>query len=608
VNKENKKQKIYEKKWFAIGLIVLVTFLVYANTLKNEFVYDDNAQIIDNHLIRNIEHVGKLFTSSVWSFQGLIKSNYYRPIQFLTYTINYHIFGLKPFPFHLTNVIFHVLVTVVFFLLANYLLKNIYGAIIAALFFAIHPMHTESVAWISASNDVICTLFYLISFYLYIKFTEKKSQYKIFLIFGSLLCFAFALFSKEMAVTLPFVLVFYNFINNRKINLQRFTPYLIILFLYILVRNHVLGGFAPQNRYAELSNFQIIFNIFPLMVKYFSKLLFPVNFNAFYGFKPVFTVLDIKVILSFLITGIVAMSFIAVRKKHSLITLSGLWILITIVPVLYIRGVGLNVFCERYLYLPSIGFCFLLSYLLMRFLKVKLRIWIVMIILGFYSYKTVKRNVDWKDDYSLWVKTVKTSPSRIVHFNFAGGCYKRKLYEQAIPELKWVIKAEPDELKAHFMLGSIYSKKGWWDKAEVEYKKIIEIDPNYPKAHFNLGNCFRGQGRYDKAAAEYKKEIEINPDYAKAHYNLGWIYHKKRRLEKAITEYKKTIEIKPDFAEAYSNLGVIYAGKGQYDRAIEKFKFVLQLKPDYAGIQKNLELVYKEKRLHKVAGDNNEAN
>jgi len=488
-----------------IIIILLTSFAVYFNALFNEFVYDDNLQILENGWIKNIRFIPEIFSKNAWGYREDL-SNYYRPLMNIIFMFNYHIFGLKPWGFHLMNILFHACVSVLVFIIASILLRKSHPSaltpsplfpFIAAMLFATHPIHTEAVTWISGIPELSFTFFYLLSLYFYIRAGEGlKSGY-----LYSVLSFSLAILCKETALTLLIILFLYDITfgstNDRFRNyLKRYTSYYIVAGIYLIVRFLVLGGFAPIKRHAQLSFYQYAINVFPLFAKYLEKLLLPINLNAFHVFHPISSIFETKGMLSFGVTAsFFILTFIALKKnKVAFFCLS--LMTIPLLPVLYIPAVGDNTFAERYLYLPSVGFVILLALFLVS-IKSKLRrgasiLVVVFLLLGVYATVTVSRNRDWKDDYTLFTDTVKKSP------------------DAAIPRN---------------ILGHILSEKGWLDEGMQQYRIALALNPNLVEAHNNLGNAYYKKGLLDYAIREYQIALFLNPNDRDALYNLSVVYN-----------------------------------------------------------------------------------
>jgi tetratricopeptide (TPR) repeat protein len=531
-----------------ILIIFLVSFAVYFNALWGGFVYDDTDQVLENHWIRNVKYLPDIFSKSVWSFkEETVISNYYRPLMHLIFMLNYYVFGLRPWGFHLVNILFHAGVSVLVFVIAARLLraspgasppdeKGFLGALplspfIGAVLFATHPIHTEAVAWIAGIPDLSYTFFSLLSLYLYMRDEEgTKGMYRL-----SVLSFSLATLCKEPALTLPILLMAYDSIFGTKAKgympfIKRYLPYFLVAGAYLGLRYHALGGFSPQRPHIVLSAYEYIINVFPLFVQYVETLLLPFNLNAFHVLHPISSLFETGGMVSLTVTAaFVAVTVMAFKKKSKVCF--GLFVIaLPLLPSLYIPAVGENVFAERYLYLPSFGFVLLIALALSWAKAVKPGLVPGMVIIALavailYSVGTVSRNAVWRDNVTLFTDTVRKSP------------------DAALP-------------------------------------------------HLSLGNAYLNQNRLDEAVNEFIAALKLNPDDAVAHYNLGNTYLKQNHFDKAGNEFNTALTLKPDFAEAHLNLGLIYMAQGRFEEAVNEFTIVVKLDPDDFMASKFIEFCY----------------
>jgi tetratricopeptide (TPR) repeat protein len=591
-----------------IGIILFISLAVYSNSLFNGFVYDDNSQVLENPWIKDIKNIPEIFTASVSGFKEKpVVSNYYRPIMHIIYMFNYHIFGLKPWGFHLMNILVHAGISVLVFLIIKLLLRgpsqsprSSLPAFIAALLFATHPIHTEAVAWVAAVPELSFTFFFLLAFYLYMK--SKEGFNRGYLL--SVVSFALAALSKEPALTLPIILIAYDYAYKKDENsfhdhIKRYIPYIIVSAYYLLLRSYALGGFAPKEPHIKLTGYEYFINVFPLFSQYLEKLLLPLNLNAFHVLHPIKSIFEIRGVVAIAITAaFVVLSALALRKNKT-VFLSFLLIVVPLLPVLYMPALGENVFTERYLYLPSFGFVMLIALVIswIRANKPKLSLGlniITILTIGLYSFGTISRNAVWKDDYTLFIDTVKKSPDApLVRYNLGHAYAAQGKTDEAIKEYQIAIKIRPDYVNAHNNLGVAYAAQGRTNEAIQEYKTALKLKPDDADVHNNLGVVYTAQGRSDEAMNEYQTAIKFNPGYAKAHNNLGVAYAAQGRTNEAIKEFKSTLKIDPDHADVHYNLGNAYAAQGRIDEAVKEFKAVLKLNPDDIATHQYLEFLLK---------------
>jgi tetratricopeptide (TPR) repeat protein len=470
---------------------------------------------------------------------------------------------------------------------------------------------------------------------------SPKTRPRFFLYYTfSCTAYGLALFSKEMAITLPILLILYhllhpsgNPINSGNKPLTRPYSANIIRLLFFYSGYISVTGFYLYLRFIVFKNtYKIIeisqSNVFAMakVVASYLKLLFiPVHLNADYCVPPA-KYPSISFILSSLL--IISALIIIVRLRHTYkqATFFNMWFFITLLPVLGIIPIG-NIMAERYLYLPIVGFCASSGYMLAnKTLRNKGIIIAGIIILGMQLY-TVGRNIVWRDNATLWFYTYKREPDSaracsnlgnfyfgnkhyekaiqmykkaltfqysypFIHFNLGVAYEKAGLTDLAMNEYKASISRHSDNTLAYNNLGTIYHKQGLHDLAIEAYNQSLAINPHYPPTHFNLGNTYESAGNYEKALSEYNAAIKEDIFYADAHNNIGAIYLKKGLTNQAIEEYKKTIQLKPDHLDAHYNLGIAYAGKNSFPEAIQELQLALQYNPNDFAAYRELGILY----------------
>jgi tetratricopeptide (TPR) repeat protein len=602
------QKKVSFTEFIPILIILFVSFFVYFNALFGDFVYDDILQIVDNPWIRDVRNIPAIFSKDVWAFNpgtaGMV-SNYYRPLMYVTFMLNYQLFGLKPWGFHLVNILFHCGASVLVFLIIRRLLSEqrvpksasyLSPPFIAAVLFASHPIHTEAVTWISGLPDVAFTFFYLLAFYLYVRSETVLSGNYLF----SIGCFAVATLFKEPALTLPVVLLAYDYLCRKKRtsftdSVKRYIPYLLIGAGYLALRIHALGEFAPMKGHVTLSAYQYAINVFPLFIQYLAKLLFPLNLNALYVFHPITSLFELKGALSLMVTAVFVVLFLVTLKKNRVAFLALVFVTMPLLPVLYIPGIAAEyAFADRYLYLPSVGYVLLLAIFLSWAGKklardVKSITILFLVIWGLYAVGTVSRNNIWKDNLTLWTDTARKSPdSAIVHNNLAFAYGSADQRDRAIAQYQTAVRLKPDYVEGHFNLGVVYASLGKWDKAIEEYQTVIRVNPAFIAAHYNLGIIYASRGQWDRAIAEYRATLRLDPDHADAHNNLGVAYASQGRWDEAIAEYEAALRLNPDAADTHCNLGIAYASQGRWDRAIAEYETALRLNPEFYEARRRL--------------------
>jgi len=570
--------KMTATHWLPVALLVFVCIVVYLNSLPNGFVFDDYAVIIENKYLKLPGiNFASFLNHSYFNIAGGEAS--YRPLATLSYYLIYAIAGLNPFFYHLLSVILHIVNVVLVYLLFNLILKHRFTALIAGLLFACHPALTEAVDCISYNEDLLAAVFFLLAFLYYLKSSTNGLISNIISYGLSLFFFLLGLLSKEMAITLPAIILLYdvslkNGVDKKSFSLQLilknikvrglfYGGYLAVSLLYLSIRFFVL--YHPQESikpfYGNLFE-RIIF--LPAHIFSFIKLaFFPVNLTADYVFSYPHHFFAASNLIGFLFVAGLAVGSVFIFKYSRGIFFGIWWFFITLFPVYNIIPIY-NPFAERFLYIPLIGYCLLVAMAFNTLMNKRLSETVpvkvlssvaIIALLSFYAMITIARNLDWKDSLTLWSKTVITSP---------------------------------DSSIAHGSLGRAYQDLGRLEEAIREYKKAIEIFPNNYKAYYNLGVLYDGQGALKEAVANYKRTIAINPAFIDAQFNLGNIYHNQGLLEEAIQQYRKVTELDPADFEARNNLGVAYARQGKFDQAIAQWEKVLEIEPQNKSAGDNI--------------------
>jgi len=570
------------EKWTAILFplitILVISVLIYYRALAAGFILDDYSQVLNNHLIRDPGRIPEIFLRSAWVFEGAPPtSNYYRPMLNLIYMFTYYFFGYQAWGYHLVNVLFHACNAALVFLimakltgsqadrLAGQQVENPVTAsfsppFIAALLFASHPVNTEAVTWVAGVSDVSLAFFYLLSFYLYIVSAGTISRYYVL----SVIAFLLAILCKEPGLTLPGILISYDYVFGKKKiwspdSLKKYAVYIIVVCGYFALRLYVLGGLSPFRSVGKLSNVQYVINVFPIFAQYLYKLVLPTNLNFWHTYSPITSLVSAEGILSLLVAAIFIGFLFVSLKKNRVMFISLILIVTTLAPALYLKGIVGKLFSERYLYLPSAGFAIFLSALLVRrkpgrsIVKTGLVIIFTCLII-IYSLGTISRNAAWKDEYSLFADTVRKSPDSVV------------------PRLE---------------LGNAMLLKGQSDEAIKQYNMALRMEPNLYVIHYHLGLALARKNRLYEAIEQYQVAINLNPGHPRIYEDLGRALAKAGFRDLAIKNLEAAVQMRPD-ASSYNLLGVIYAQEGQLDRAIEYFRTAVSLAPSLASYKRNL--------------------
>lgn len=593
-------------------LIVFIILAVYSNSFENQFVWDDGYLVLNNPSIMSWKYAWVHFAIDLYqSF-----SNYYRPVQMITYMIDFSLWGFNPFGYHLTNVVLHILVALSVFSLFNIITGDKRTAFFGALLYAVHPAHTAAVAYIAGRADSLAVLFSLLSLILFhYHFKAYSRRASVFLYGLSLLAFLAALLSKETAVIFPAVVLLYRlfFINGevspkadeappkagkvRKfISFNYLSPFLIILGVYAVLRAGALN-FQQGAIIARAPLYSRLLTSLNAFKTYLGIIFMPVRLHMERDIPYAGTVFEKGLLMSFVVVVFVIWAALRARKISKEAFFGFLYFILSLVPVMNIYPLTNNI-AEHWLYAPMIGLSLFLTCIAVKFWdeKKKSRPFIALLALFyliFLSYGTFDRNFDWRDEYTIYTDTVKYNPTSIKILNNLGNLYNsRGDFAKAAIFHKKALKVNPREYKTLLNLGIDYEAMGMLDEAFAQYRLSACSNPNYGKAFFHMGNIYVQKGELDGAVFSYRKAISLDDFFIAAHTNLGNTYYRKGEYEKAKEEYEKTLEIYPYSAEAYNNIGSALCGLGHYEEAVKEYKKAIELNPEDWEYRLNLGAVY----------------
>ncbi len=566
-------------------LLVLACIVVYLNSLPNEFVIDDKLIIPQNPIISNLGYLPKIFMTS---YAVSYPTTYYRPLFSATLQLEYQIWKLHPWGYRLINILLHILVTLMVFRLGLRLLPNTLSAFFAGLLYAVHPVHVESVAWISGRADVLACLGLLLSFYFYLKYRCDEWHSPILFI-GSLCCYLLGLLGKEMAITLPFLILFYDFTFPPKKE-ENYPPnkciaayfgYFLILVNYLLIRKYAIGSTFGTN-FTQTSLWVRLLTILGVWMDYFRLLLFPTNLSADYITLPVTQLFDMRVIFPLLILIAIIYLFVKQRKSNPLIFFFGFWIFITLLPVSNILPIrdSLRIEAERFLYIPSVGFCLLIPVIAenlgMKF-RIQNRKSIVFIVLIFvlYSTRTVVRNLDWRNDHIFYTKMTRDSPLSSRGWMELGNVEFRKGNSTgAISYYEQALSCESTESSIYSNLGNAYALQNDYDKASDYLIQAHDLSPADPKIISNLAYMQLQLKNYNTAILLLDKIIPLTPQNYFNYDLLGQAYEKKEMYPEALSAYQTSLSINSTYSDGWKRLGDLYTKLKQTELAKKAYSHV----------------------------------
>jgi len=592
-NFSNKKEK--NKIVLILAAIVVITVIVFSNSLNNDFIrnWDDKGYLMDNPYVQNF---------SVASIKPIFTTFYnanYHPLTTLSYAIELKLFGLNPKPFHIANLFFHLLNALLVFWVIYLIIGRIEAAAIVSLFFAIHPMHVESVSWISERKDVLYTLFYISALISYLYYLKNNKQKQIIITFALFLC---SLLSKSAAVSFPILLILFDYYYQRpfdKKNITEKIPFFILsagFGIAAVFSQRTLG--AIQDLTPVFSIFDRIFLVSYGILFYIVKLFVPINLSAIHAYPiKMDGMLPWEYYLSPLIILLIVFGIYKSVKYRKEFIFGFLFFLITIALVIQVIPVGKALTAERYSYVPYIGLIFIIGRFytdtidnVFSYAK-KLKPVFVIVLIGytaFFCITTWNRNKVWKDGMSLFEDVIQKNPMiDYAYINRAHAKDDLRDEKGAIEDYDKAISINPHFAESYNNRGNAKYLLNDKPAAIADYDKAIEVDPNYALGYFNRAIAKGDLNDLQGAIADYTKAVENKSDYADAYYNRGNIKIKLQDFKGAIADYSETIRCKPQFAEAYHNIGVAKYNLQDFNGAIADFTNAIQLNPNYGEAYNN---------------------
>lgn len=518
------------KAWLPYLWIICLGALIYAQTLSFGFTYlDDNQLIINNqHFISQLDNFPRIFQEDV--FHSAFGGSYYRPLLALSFMIDAQFGGANPLPYHVSNLLLHLLVGCLLYAFLLKLGTRKDPALFLALLFIAHPVLTQAVAWVPGSNDTLLAVFFLLSFLAFIKFAESGRW-----LYGGLhlLLFFAALLTKENALALPLLCLLYIYCFRIKgwrwpRWLGIFFGWLLMIFPWLLLRQLALKTMIGNADYDIIKS--LLANS-PAAISYIGKVLFPINLSVL----PIMR--DLTPVYGLITLALLVILFIRSKgQQPAYIIFGACWFLLLLFPSFIRSQSSVADFAEHRLYLPLIGL--IIVVLELDFVKKldfgrKRAVIAALLVLALLSFLTVRHSFAFRDRLSFWRNAVESSPHYAFNHNNLGAMYYLDGQEErAAEEWQKTLQLNPNERLTHGNLGLIYMHAGRLREAETEFLKEIELNPFYDNVYFNLGLLYFHQGKVNAAAALWQKTLTINPDYLDAYYNLCIYYY-------LIKDYKK---------------------------------------------------------------------
>jgi Flp pilus assembly protein TadD len=537
--------------WIALIAALLISGAVYIQTALFEFAYDDFGQIVGNSRIKAWHFAGSYFTSHVWA-QSNAHAMYYRPVFMLWLAANYWLFGLDPFYWHLAAVVLHLSSCLLLYFLVCRLAQDKWVAVVTVLLFGLHPAHVESVAWISGATEPLLAILWLGSLLCYLKYRDLGRGHGWWWAASLALALAAAL-AKETALVIPAIVFSYEWTFHQPRATRRAKvasawraawPYACVSFAFLVMRALALGSVTPAHTKAALIS--VLLGWPEVIAFYCLQTLFPFRMSVFHNLvtvaHPGFGNFVAPIILAAAVAAILLFS----SRRSRITTFFSWWWLITLLPLLNVTlwDTAENIH-ERYLYVPSVAFCVMLTLLLARAKRTHAprAAMAALTLIGLaYALVTVREARYWATDQVLAQHGLEVTPGHAIATQLLGNTFVRQgQIPEAIPYLLDALRANPDSAETLWTLGFCYSQMNALSRAE-EYTKLgIALRAEDPHPHLLLGIIRAKQNRLDEAEGEIRQGIRLErmPNGEPLfHYYLGNVLYAKGDRQGALHEYR----------------------------------------------------------------------
>ncbi len=527
------------------------TILVYSQVHDFAFLsFDDNSGLLGNPHVRD----GISWSGIVWALTTAHASNWF-PLTWFSHMVDFQLFGLDAGWHHLTSVLIHALSSVFLFALMKRLTGRVWESAFVAFVFALHPLHVESVAWVTERKDVLFAFFWFLTTWLYLDYVEKRTLQKYLLV---VLAFCLGLMSKQMIVTLPFVLVLLDFWPLKRRAILEKLP-----LLGLAIAASLITLLAQEKGGAVQSLASIPFgaraaNALMAYVIYIANFIWPAGLAFFYPYPAQWPVGEVV----FAGVALVAMSVAVVMafRARPYLAVGWFWYLGTLAPVIGLIQVGHQSRADRYTYVPLIGISIMVAWAaaeaLAKWPKAKSALTGVAIaVCAGWVLITWVQIPYWKDSASLYRHAIAvTDANYLAHQNLGVDLVAQGNYQEGMRELYTSLEENQDSPHGRNSLGVALYMTGRKEEAIVQFTQSIRLLPTDAEPHLNLGNALLDFGKLDDALREFNTALQINPELANAYYGVGLVLMKENRPSEAIPYFTQALRINPAFSQAQERL------------------------------------------------------
>jgi tetratricopeptide (TPR) repeat protein len=614
---------------FICLLLALMTAAVYWPVARQGFInFDDPDYVSGNPRVQ----AGLTRESVQWAFTSFYSSNWH-PLTWLSHMLDCQLYGLKPAGHHLTNLLFHIANSLLLFGLLRRMTGTLWRSALVAALFALHPLHVESVAWVSERKDVLSAFFFMLTLWAYASYAKAEGRLRnaesgiqraaatntqhatrntpraslfhppsSILYLLSLVFFALGLMSKPMLVTLPFVLLLLDYWPLRRFQLSTLNsqpsttplrlvlekaPFFILSALSCVVTflvQRACGAMAPLAK----TPFDLrLANALVAYARYLGKTLWPSDLAVFYPYSRL-SLDSWQVAGAALLLLAATAAVVLARKQRPYLLVGWLWFLGMLVPVIGLVQVGKQSWADRYTYLPHIGLFLLIAWgasaVIARWKWPRLIVIAAAgLTLAACGLVTSRQLAHWRNTQTLFQHAIAVTAENFVAYTVIGNALMEEgKLPEAIEQCRKALEIAPDYSEAHNTLGNIYARQEKYDEAIAHYRAALQADPSYPDPHNGLGNVLLKQGEFAEAEAQCRETLRLAPLHLPAMFCLATALHKQGKLDEAADYYRRILALSPNLFTPRRYLGNILVAQGKPAEAAVQLLLAVKIRPDDA--------------------------
>jgi len=599
--------------------LALITCSIYWQVQNFDFVrYDDDRYVTENRHVQ----MGVKAEEITWAFTSLYASNWH-PVTWISHMLDCQLYGLNPRGHHLTNLLFHILNTLLLFLIFKQMTNALWRSAFVAALFAVHPLHVESVAWVAERKDVLSTFFWMLTLWAYTRYVQNLSMKRYLCVLFS---FIIGIMTKPMLVTLPFVLLLLDFWPLRRLHLEgsffntgasdlkavggrngkESSMALIIekIPLFILSGASICATlFAQWSGIFPLESLPFSTRVSNAVVSYISymgKMIWPSDLAVFYPYPESIPLWQVggAILLLILITAVA----VRLRRRNPYAIVGWLWYLGTLVPVIGLVQVGYQSMADRYTYLPVIGLFIAIAWMVpdllarWRFHRIALSVLAACVIAALMTVSLFQIRY-WQNSMTLFARALAVTKNNfVIETNMGASLAEQGKFGEAIAHYQEALRIKPDDFEARYNLANALARQGKVEDAVSHYAGILQTKPDAAAVHNNMGIALSQLRRTDEAIVHFREALRIKPDFEDAGSNLEKALMGQGRTKKPVPEKVAIPPADPNSAEGQLRMGLALFQEGKADEAIPKFEEALRLNPKLATAHISLGLIMAQKR------------